>query len=100
MIKKLLSSLREYKAPSLLSILFITLEVVCDIALPFIIQYLIDNLTTGNYQKLYLYGGLLVAVSLISLLFGFLAAKFASKASTGFAKNLRHVFIWIIIFNT
>ena len=90
MIKKLLSSLREYKAPSLLSILFITLEVVCDIALPFIIQYLIDNLTTGNYQKLYLYGGLLVAVSLISLLFGFLAAKFASKASTGFAKNLRH----------
>jgi ABC-type multidrug transport system, ATPase and permease components len=89
MIKKLLKSLREYKTPSLLSILFIVLEVACDIALPFVIQYLIDNLTTGDYVKLYLYGGLLVGISLISLLFGFYAAKFASKASTGFAKNLR-----------
>ncbi len=89
MIWKLLKSLREYKVPSLLSILFIVLEVACDIALPFIIQFLIDNLTTGDYGKLYLFGGLLVAISLISLLFGFFAAKFASKASTGFAKNLR-----------
>jgi len=89
MFLKLLKSLREYKMPSLLSILFIVLEVACDIALPFVIQYLIDNLTVGNYQKLYFYGGLLVVISVVSLLFGYFAARFASKAATGFAKNLR-----------
>lgn len=89
MFLKLLKSLREYKIPSLLSILFIVLEVGCDIALPFVIQYLIDNLTVGNYQKLYFYGGLLVIISVVSLLFGYFAARFASKAATGFAKNLR-----------
>ena len=89
MFLKLLKSLREYKIPSLLSILFIVLEVACDIALPFVIQYLIDNLTVGNYQKLYFFGGLLVVISVVSLLFGYFAARFASKAATGFAKNLR-----------
>lgn len=89
MVSKLLKSLREYKKPSLLSILFVVLEVACDIMLPFVIQYLIDNLTSGDYGKLYMYGGILVGISLLSLLFGFYAAKFASKASTGFAKNLR-----------
>jgi ATP-binding cassette subfamily B protein len=99
MFKLLFKSIREYKKPSVLSGLFISLEVACEIAIPYIILPLVDNIQynmvgdsmdiSGIYTTLK-YGGILLALALLSLCFGTLAAKEAAIGSTGFVKNLRH----------
>ena len=90
MIKTLKKSIREYKTPSLLSVLFITLEVAIECALPFITSKLVDQMNDSNNTKLTIYSIVLVILAMLSLLFGALAGKYSAKAAAGFAKNLRH----------
>lgn len=90
MIKTLKKSIREYKTPSLLSVLFITLEVALECALPFITSKLVDQMTDSNNTKLTIYSIVLVIMAMLSLVFGALAGKYSAKAAAGFAKNLRH----------
>lgn len=91
MIKKLASSIREYKKPSLLSIIFIILEVIMEVLIPFIMAYLIDNgINTGNEEVIMTCGLILLIAALISLASGVLAGFYSAKASCGFGKNLRH----------
>lgn len=91
MIKRLLASVREYKAPSLLTPLFMILEVAMEIAIPYVMATLIDKgIDAGNMQVILRIGGILVVLCLFSLCFGFLGGRFAAIASEGFASNLRH----------
>ncbi len=92
MIRKLMQSIREYKLPSLLSPIFVTLEVVMEVVIPFLMAKLIDEGIdgSGGMTALYRYGGMLVVCCIVSLLFGALAGHYAAFASAGFAKNLRH----------
>ena len=90
MIKKLMSCIREFKTPSLLSAIFIAFEVIFECIIPYIIAFIIDNITTGNYQLLATYSGILIGLSILSFICGFISAKEGSKASTGFARNIRH----------
>lgn len=90
MYKKLAKSIREYKRDTLLSPLFVTLEVIMECLIPFVISNLVNNIRDGAGMNLVLKDGvILVMMALLSLSFGIIAAVVCSRASTGFAKNLR-----------
>ena len=91
MIKQLAKSIREYKLPSLLSPLFVTLEVIMEVLLPSLMADLIDKgVDKGDMDYILKTGLILAGVAFAALAFGALAGKFAAQASAGFAKNLRH----------
>lgn len=93
MIKKLASCIREYKKPSLLTLLFITGEVIVECLIPFITAELISRIQLESGVELngiIKTGLLLVGMAIISLCCGTIAAYTCSNASAGFAKNLRH----------
>lgn len=89
MIRLLLKSVREYKLPSILSIIFIVCEVIMECALPFITSMLVDQMNDTNTNNLIILSVVLVLMAMLSLTFGSLAGLFCAKASAGFAKNLR-----------
>ena len=89
MIKTLMKSIKGYGVPSLLSIVFVSLEVVMEVSIPFVMKYLIDEMNTSNIEKIIIYSVILVVMSIFSLIFGALAGKFCARGSTGFARNLR-----------
>jgi ATP-binding cassette subfamily B multidrug efflux pump len=91
MIKTLMASLREYKKASLLSPLFVTLEVIMEVIIPLLMARLIDQgLGKGDMRATVITGVVMLAVAAVALLFGALAGKYCATASTGLAKNLRH----------
>ena len=91
MIKRLAKSIREYKKESILSGIFIIIEVIMEVLIPLIMAYLIDKgINASNASAIYKSSFLLILVAIISLISGILASKYASIASGGFAKNLRH----------
>ncbi|HJA70061.1 MAG TPA: ABC transporter ATP-binding protein/permease [Candidatus Lachnoclostridium stercoravium] len=90
MIKTLLKQVGEYKTSSLLTPVFTGLEVLMEVLIPFITAAIIDQgIEAGNIQKVYLYGGIMLAAAFFSLAFGALAGRYAAKASSGLACNLR-----------
>ena len=91
MIKKLLKSVREYKKDSILSPIFVSLEVVMEVIIPILMALLIDNgIDKGDMRYVVKMGGLVVVACIVSLCFGALSGKHAAYASAGFAKNLRN----------
>lgn len=91
MIKQLSKSIREFKLPSLLAPVFVSLEVLMEVLIPFLMGKLIDNgIDKADTNYVVKVGILLVVLCILSLWFGVLAGNYASKASAGFAKNLRH----------
>ena len=89
MIKTLMKSIKGFGIPSLLSILFVSFEVIMEVSIPFVMKYLIDEMNTSNIEKIIIYSVILLVMSIFSLLFGALAGKFCARGSTGFARNLR-----------
>ncbi len=90
MIKKLLKSVREYKTSSILTPIFVILEVILEVAIPLLMAQLIDDgIYKGEMNVVYKIGVELILCALLSLIFGALSGIFAAKASAGFAKNLR-----------
>lgn len=90
MIKQLASRVREYKRDSILAALYVFLEVLTDIAIPFVLADLIDyGVDQGNMQNILRYGLILVVITLASLAFGILSGNKTAYASAGFGKNLR-----------
>ena len=89
MIKTLMKSIKGYGVPSLLSIVFVSFEVIMEVSIPFVMKYLIDEMNTSNIEKIIIYSVILVVMSIFSLIFGALAGKFCARGSTGFARNLR-----------
>ncbi len=90
LIKKLARSLREFKKDSILSPVFVSLEVLMEVLIPMLMASIIDNgIEQGNMTYIWQLGIVLVLASILSLFFGVLSGRFAAKASAGFAKNLR-----------
>ena len=90
MIRTLLKSVREYKKSSVLTPVFVSIEVIMECIIPFVIAQLINQIQAGcEFEVIAKYGGVLVIMALISLLFGVLAGQTCATASCGFAKNLR-----------
>ncbi|MBQ5833635.1 MAG: ABC transporter ATP-binding protein [Clostridia bacterium] len=91
MIKRLAKCVREYKLPTILTLLFILGEAVIETLIPFITADLISNIKNGvEMSQIVKTGLLLILMALLSLCFGGIAGFTCSKAAAGFSKNLRH----------
>ena len=91
MIKTLMGCVREYKKTSILTPIFVSVEVVMECIIPYFIAKLINHIENGTDMKMILaYGGVLEILAFVSLFFGALAGSTCATASAGFAKNLRH----------
>lgn len=91
MIKMLLKSIREYKKASILTPLFVSLEVVVECMIPLLMSYILGKAQDINPDtKLIIILSLVIVImGFVSLLFGVLSGKYAAIAAAGFAKNLR-----------
>lgn len=91
MLKKLSGSVREYKKASILTPFLMIGEVVMECLIPFVIAELVNQIKAEcEFPVILRYGLILLVMACISLMFGALAGVTGSKASCGFAKNLRH----------
>ncbi len=91
MLKKLAGSIREFKLPTILTLLFIVGEAVLETSIPFITANMVNQIKEGAALSAILRtGGILAIMACVSLAFGGIAGYTCAKASAGFAKNLRH----------
>ena len=94
MIKTLAKSIREYKRPSILSPIFVSVEVILECLMPLVIVWFMDALEVSKSSSelmrvILIYGGSLIGMAVLSLATGMASGRFAARASAGFAKNLR-----------
>lgn len=90
MLKDLMKCIREYKKASLQAPVLVSLEVVMECIIPFIISKLVNEIKAGCALSVILqYGAVLVVMATLSLIFGIGAGNACSTASCGFAKNIR-----------
>ena len=90
MIKKLYGCIREYKLPAILTLMLILGEAVIETFIPFITADLVNKIKGGTQiSEILKIGGFLTLMACVSLACGMIAGITCSKASTGFAKNLR-----------
>lgn len=91
MIKRLSQCIREYKKDAILSPLYVLVESLLDVAIPFVMAGLIDKgIEAGNMSMILRYGAILVGFALVALTFGALSGRSCARATAGFARNLRH----------
>lgn len=95
MIKQLAAHVKDYKTASIKTGIYVSFEVLMEVAIPFLMAYLIDyGIDAGNMNLIIGLGlGMLLAAGL-SLFFGLLSAHYAAKASAGYAKNLRQAIFY------
>ncbi len=90
MIRTLLCEVKEYKRASIATPLFMILEVLMEMMIPFLMASIIDDgVNAGDIGHIYKVGGIMVAAASIGLLAGLAGGRYGAKASAGFAKNLR-----------
>ncbi|MGN1061824.1 MAG: ABC transporter ATP-binding protein [Candidatus Scatosoma sp.] len=91
MVKTMLKSVREYKKTALATPFFMVLEAVCECLIPFMMTKMLAVNDAGAVPMLQIltYGGVMVALAVVSLFGGIMGGKYAAVASCGFAKNLR-----------
>ena len=92
-VKLILKSVREYKKYAIATPLFMIGEVAMECSLPFIMSILLGKIelidSVTGIKPLIPYILLLIGMAVISLICGIMGGRFAAKASTGLAKNLR-----------
>ena len=90
MVKTLFKQIKQYKKDSLLTIFFVVVEVILEILIPLFMAHIIDDgISNRDINAVYKYGLIMFVIAIGTLSTGFLAGKYAAKASTGFAANLR-----------
>ncbi|HBG75976.1 ABC transporter ATP-binding protein [Eubacteriales bacterium mix99] len=90
MWKELAKSIREYKKPSIETVIWVSIEVIFECIIPFVIAELVNQIKAGcGLNVIARYGIVLVLMAGLSLLFGALAGSTCATASCGLARNLR-----------
>ncbi|MCI9077957.1 MAG: ABC transporter ATP-binding protein [Lachnospiraceae bacterium] len=90
MLKTLAAHIKEFKKDSILTPVFMILEVILETIIPLMMASIIDDgVEAGNMQHIYVMGSLMVITAFVSLWAGVMGGKYGSRASTGFARNLR-----------
>ena len=90
MVKTLFQQIKSYKKDSLMTMLTVIVETILEIIIPLLMARLIDKgIEAQNMSAVMRYGIMMFVIALSTLLLGFLAGKYAARASTGFAANLR-----------
>ena len=90
MVHTLFQQIKSYKKDSLMTMLTVIVETILEIIIPLLMARLIDKgIEAQNMSAVMRYGIMMFVIALSTLLLGFLAGKYAARASTGFAANLR-----------
>lgn len=90
MIKTLAAQVKEYKKASIMTPIFMILEVVFETLIPFLMASIIDDgVEAGDMRHIFVIGALMIGAALFGLYCGVMGGKYGARASTGFAKNLR-----------
>ena len=90
MIRTLLHEVKEYKKASFATPVFMILEVIMEMIIPYLMASIIDDgVNKGDIGHIYRVGGIMIVAAALGLLAGLLGGRYGAKASTGFAKNLR-----------
>ena len=90
MLKTLAKQVKEFKTVSILTPVFMVLEVIMDTVIPLIMASIIDKgVEVGNINHIYKMGLLMVLTAAFGLFTGYMGGWCGAKASTGFARNLR-----------
>ncbi|HJA30767.1 MAG TPA: ABC transporter ATP-binding protein [Candidatus Eisenbergiella pullicola] len=89
-MKTLLAQIEEYKTAAILAPIFTVFEVLMEVLIPFVTASIIDKgIEAGDIRQVYFYGGIMLVMALLSSVLGVLAGRYAAKASSGLACNLR-----------
>ena len=89
-IKTLTGSIREFKKETILAPVLVTVEVVMECLIPLYMVTMLERIQQDNsIENILFWGGILLVMALVSLVFGMLAGRYAAKASAGFSRNLR-----------
>ena len=90
MLKTLIKQIGSFKTASILTPIFISLEVVMGVLIPYVTSWIIDEgIAKSNLGNVYKYGAIMLVLAAMSMIFGILAGRFSAMASSGFARNLR-----------
>ena len=90
MVKTLLNEVKEYKKDTILSPVYVSIEAILEVFIPFLMAILVDNgIEKGDMSSIWFYGFLMLVAAFVSLWAGAKSGKHAAIASSGFAKNLR-----------
>jgi ATP-binding cassette subfamily B protein len=90
MIKTLAAHIKEFKKASVMTPVFMILEVLFETLIPFLMASIIDDgVEAGNMHHIYVVGGFMILAALGGLYSGIMGGKYGARASTGFARNLR-----------
>lgn len=97
MLKKLLSYAKEFKKDSIITPIFVALEVAMEVIIPLLMSKIIDNgVEKGDIRYVFTIGVVMILAAALSLTFGVLGGKYGARASTGFARNLRQAMYYNI----
>ncbi len=90
MIKTLAAQVKEFKKDSILTPLFMILEVIMEMIIPLLMSSIIDDgVEKGDIHHIYVVGIWMIVAAGIGLFAGIMGGKYGARASTGFARNLR-----------
>ena len=90
MLKVLGAQIKEFKKDSIMTPVFMILEVIMEMIIPLLMASIIDDgVNAGNMNHIYKVGAYMVVAAIIGLWAGMMGAKYGARASTGFARNLR-----------
>lgn len=90
MLKTLGAQIKEFKKDSILTPVFMLLEVIMETIIPLMMASIIDDgVNKGNVRHIYIMGAAMAVIACISLYAGVMGGKYGARASAGFARNLR-----------
>ena len=90
MIKTLAKQIKEYKSASLVTPIFMILEVAMEMVIPLLMASIIDDgVQAGDMKHIFVIGCYMILAAIVGLFVGVMGGKYGAKASTGFARNLR-----------
>lgn len=90
MIKTLARQIKEYKSASLVTPIFMILEVAMEMVIPLLMASIIDDgVQAGDMKHIFVIGCYMILAAIVGLFAGVMGGKYGAKASTGFARNLR-----------
>ena len=90
MIKTLVRQIKEYKSASIVTPIFMILEVAMEMVIPLLMASIIDDgVQAGDMKHIFVIGCYMILAAIVGLFAGVMGGKYGAKASTGFARNLR-----------
>ena len=90
MISTLAKQIKGYKKETILTPVFVSLEVFLDILIPFFMSKMVDEgITPSNIDNVIRYGSLMLIIAILALFCGAMSGRYAAIAAAGFGKNLR-----------